>query len=294
MTIEKKARWIAGGLTVLLVLAVSSTLFYYNSGQAYKSDADRARLAQDSILAVKQLLDKEMQDTRIELENSKGRNAELDIKLAESEAALHEKQMQIDKLLAENATVASLRKQLRDLKTERLSMEKQIQSLLAENHQLQEDNLRMSQNIGQLERDNMSLQDKLYAADVLNSRAGNFRVDMMRNSSKVTAKAKRTNEIGVSFELPSTISSATGSKEIYLVVLDPQGKPVANKSNKKITLKDGRTITAVKTQTADLSGTPQTISLNVKLDSKMKQKGIYKVQVFTEDGMLGATQMRMN
>ncbi|MEO5642521.1 MAG: hypothetical protein ABIQ40_14215 [Bacteroidia bacterium] len=294
MTIEKKARWIAGGLTVLLVLAVSSTLFYYNSGQTYKSDADRARLAQDSILAVKQLLDKEMQDTRIELENSKGRNAELDKKLAESEAALHEKQTQIDKLLAENATVASLRKQLRDLKTERLSMEKQIQNLLAENHQLQEDNLRLSQNIGQLERDNMSLQDKLYAADILNSRAGNFRVDMMRNSSKVTAKAKRTNEIGVSFELPSTISSATGSKEIYLVVLDPQGKPVANKSNKKITLKDGRTITAVKTQAADLSGTPQTISLNVKLDSKMKQKGIYKVQVFTEDGMLGATQMRMN
>lgn len=295
MTIEKKAKWIAGGLTVLLLLAIASTLFFYNSGQAYKSSADRARLAQDSILAVKQLLDKEIHDARIELENSKGRNAELDKKLADAEAALNEKQVRIDKLLAENATVASLRKQLRDLKADRVTMEKQIQSLQEENQLMYTDNLQLSNTAHQLKLENQKLRDELNAAELANSKAGNFRVDMMRTKSKVTAKAKRTNEIGISFELPANISSETaGSEEIYLVILDPQGKPVANKSNKNITLKDGRAVTAVKTIEADLSKNPQTVSLNVKLDNKMKSKGVYKIQVFTADGLLGASQLRMN
>lgn len=295
MTIEKKARWIAGVLTGLLLLAVISAGYYYNTGRNYKGEADKARLAQDSILAVKQLLDKEMQDMNTALENAKGRNAELDRKIAESELTLRDKQTQIDKLLAENGTVSSLRKQLKDIKAERVTMDKQIQDLLAENQQLQAQNGILTKNISQLEKDKLALQDKLNAADIANSKAGNFRIDMLRNSSKVTAKSKRTNEIGISFDLPANLSSETsGNKEIYVVILDPQGKPIGNKTSKTVQLSDSRNITPAKTLNIDLSRNPQTINSNIKLDGKLRQKGIYKIQIYTEDGMIGASQVRMN
>ncbi len=295
MTIEKKARWIAGTLTGLLLLALTSTVYYYSSSQDYKDEADRARLSQDSVMAVKQLLDKELAAMNAELGKAKGRTEELDKKIAESESILRDRQAQIDRLLADNATVSSLRRQLKDLRAERATMEKQLQDLLAENQQLLSENERLAQNVGRLQQDKLLLQEKLDAADLANAKAGNFRVDMIRNSSKVTAKAKRTNEISVSFDLPENLSAETGgNKEIYLVILDPAGKPVRNKSNKEVTLKDSRTITAVKTTDIDWSRNPQTVTMNVKLDSKLGQKGIYKVQIFTEDGMAGASQLRMN
>ncbi len=295
MTIEKKARWIAGTLTGLLLLAVISTAYYYNTGQNYKGEADKARLAQDSILAVKQLLDKEMQDMNAALENAKGRNAELDKKIAESELTLRDRQAQIDKLFAENGTVSSLRKQLKDIKAERVTMDKQIQVLLADNQQLQLQNGILIKNISQLENDKLALQDKLNAADLANAKAGNFRVDMLRTSSKVTAKSKRTNEIGISFDLPANLSSETsGNKDIYIVILDPKGKPIGNKTNKTVQLGDSRTITPAKTLSIDLSRNPQTINSNIKLDGKLRQKGIYKIQIYSEDGMIGASQVRMN
>jgi hypothetical protein len=295
MTIEKKARWIAGVLTGLLLLTITSTAFYYNSGQNYRSEADKARLSRDSVLAVKQLLDKEVQDMKIDLLNVKGHNEELDKKLSDSELALQEKQNLIDKLMAENATVFSLRKQLKALKADHATMEKQIQDLLAENQQLQSLNASLVQNVSRLEKDKLALQEQLNLADKLNSKAGNFRIDMLHNSNKVTAKSKRTNEIGISFDLPANLSDENpGNKEMYLVILDPQGKPVQNKSNKNFTLKNGNTVSAIKTQIVEWSKNPQTIKMNIKMENKIRSKGVYKIQVYTEDGMIGASQMRMN
>jgi hypothetical protein len=295
MTIEKKARWIAGTLTGLLLLAVISTTYYYHTGRTYKNDADKARLAQDSILAVKQLLDKEIQEMKISLDKAKGQNAELDKKIAASELELHYKQNQIDKLTAENAAVFSLRKQLKELKSDRAIMDKQIQDLLAENQQLRNQNSLLAENISLLEKDKLILQDKLNNADLLNSKAGNFRVDMQKHNGKVTAKSKRTNEIDISFDMPANISSASaGNKEIYIVILDPQKKSIGNKAGNTIRLKDNRTITPAKTQSIDLARNPQTVNSSIKLDGKLKLKGIYIIQIYTSDGIIGSAQVKMN
>ena|GEM_PF-2569767 len=48
------------------------------------------------------------------------------------------------------------------------------------------------------------------------------------------------------------------------------------------------------TQSVDRSKSPQEVSLRVKLDGKLKQNGIYSMQIFTEDGMLGSARLRMN
>lgn len=292
---EKKAKWIAGTLTGLLLLALGTTFYYYHTGLNYKSEADQARLSQDSVLAIKQLIDKELFETRANLEDAKGKNAELDAKLSAADSVLLVREQKISQLIAANATVASLRKQLAEMRTQRATMDKQIQDLLAENQQLTADNSRLAKSISQLELEKIALQDRLNAADLAASKAGNFRVEMLRNSSKVTAKSKRTNEIGVSFDLPANLSAATGGKrDIYLVLLDPKGKPVQSKTSKSVTLKDGRTIVPMQVQTIDLAENPQTVSMKADPGSKMKEKGIYQVQVFSEDGLLGAAQVRMN
>jgi hypothetical protein len=295
MTIEKKAKWIAGTLTGLLMLAMVSSVYLYNDGQGYKSDAERARLSQDSVLAVKQLLDKEIADMRIELADAKGKNAELDERLVQSETALTEKQTRIDKLLADNASVHSLRNQLKELKAERETMNLQIQNLLAENLSLQADNQSLRNSINLLEGEKLALQTKLNAANQSANRAGNFRVDMLRNNGKVTSKAKRTRDIRVSFDMPLNSANGTAGKtDTYLVIIDPQGKTVTDKKTKSVTLNNGTVISPLKTQSVDLSLSPQTVQMNVSLESKVKDNGIYKVQVYTLDGMIGSSQITMN
>lgn len=295
MTTEKKAKWVAGTLTGLLLLAMLAGVYQYNRGQDYKSEAETALLRQDSILAVKQMLDKELADMRIELGNAKGQNAELDEQLLAKERTLLEKQAEIDRLVAQNATVQSLRNQLAQLKSERETMNLQIQALLTENQALSADNQRLRNSIITLEGDKLALQEKLNAADRTGNRASNFRVDMMRNNGKVTAKAKRTRDIKVSFDMPMNNSDeTTGSKEVYLVIVGPDGKAVRNDAATSVILTSGTVIDPIKTKKVEMKDNPQTVVMDVSLDSKVKSGGVYKVQVYTMDGMIGSSQIKMN
>lgn len=295
MTTEKKARWIAGTLTGLLLLAMVTGFYQYKQGQGYKSEAETALLRQDSILAVKQMLDKELADTRIELGNAKGRNAELDEMLLAKETSLKDKQTEIDRLMAQNATVQSLRNQLTLLKSERETMNQQIQALLAENQTLSAENQRLRNNIITLETDKVTLQEQLAAADRTGNRAHNFRVDMMRNNGKVTAKAKRTRDIKVSFDMPMNNSEeTTGSKEVYLVIVGPDGKAIRNDAATSVILTSGTVIDPIKTKKVEMKDNPQTVVMDVSLDNKVKSGGVYKVQVYTMDGMIGSSQIKMN
>lgn len=295
MTTEKKAKWIAGTVTGLFVLAMVSSVYFYNNGQSYRSQAESALLRQDSILSVKQLLDRELAEMRVQLEDAKGRNATLDQDIAAKENELRNKQEQIDKLVAQNATVQSLRNQLAQLKAEREQLNLRIQTLVTENQNLSADNQRLRNNVVALENEKAALQSKLNATDALANRAGNFRVDMLRKNDKVTSKAKRTHDIRVSFDLPANNSPETGgTKEVYLVVIDPQGKPVKDKSSVGVALNSGAVITPLETKTIDLGHSPQTVVMDVELESKVKSKGIYKIQVYTVEGQIGSSQIMMN
>lgn len=295
MTTGKKTKWITGALAGLLLLATVSGIYFYNEEQHYKADAGRARLAQDSVLAVKQLLEKEIFDIRAELALVKVQHGTLGQKLADSERLLGEKQLQIDKLLAENATVTALRRQLKELRAEKEKLNRQIQELLAENLQIQGANEQLARKVELLEREKQELQGRLLDADRKGNRAANFRVEMMRNKKKVTAKAKRTNEINVSFDLPANLSGETrGEKKMYLVVLDPKGNPVKDKSASVLTLENGQQIIPVSTKTISTSANPQRVVFRTELGQKVKSGGIYKIQVFAEDGLIGTSEVRMN
>jgi regulator of replication initiation timing len=295
MTTEKKAKWVAGAVTGLLLLAMASGVYFYNGQQAYKAKAEDAILKHDSILSVKQLLDREMADLRIELADAKGKSAELDQELIAKENELRSRQEQIDRLVAQNATVQSLRNQLAQLKSEREALNLRVYALISENENLAADNQRLRNSIVTLESEKTALQSKLEATDRSMSRAGNFRVDMLRNNGKVTAKAKRTRDIRVSFDMPvNTAAETSGSKDVYLVVVDPQGQQLKNTASSATTLSNGMVIYPVSTKSVDLAGNPQTVVMDVSLDSKVKAKGIYKVQVFTSEGQIGAAQILMN
>lgn len=295
MTTERKAKWVAGTLTGLLLIAILSGVYQYQSARGYQSESERARLQHDSILATKQLLDKEIADLRIVLADEKGMNAELNERLLSAEQSLNEKQKQIERLIADNASVSSLRAQLKELRAQKDALNAEIANLKAANLQLTGENQRLSAAIATLEGDKLALQNKLLEADKSASKAGNFRVDMLKNNGKITAKAKRTRDIRVSFDLPANIAPPQQTNaEVYLVIIDPQGKMIAGKNAKKVRLDDGGEITPVQTQTVDFSRNPQTVIIDVELDAKVKAGGVYKVQLYKQDGMMGSSQIMMN
>lgn len=295
MTTEKKAKLFAGTVTGLLILALMGSLYFYNTGQTHKSDAAKAHMAHDSILALKHQLDQEIAGMRNELASAKGRNEDLDRKLAESTSELNMRQAEIDRLIAANANSNALRRQLTDLKAERESLNEKILALTTQNQNLSAENQRLLNSINVLENDKLALQNKLSATDFAANRAGNFRVDMRKNNGKVTSKAKRTRDVLISFDMPANAAPPGNLKNnLYVVLVAPDGIPVTNKSSKSVTLNNGNVITPIKTQGVDMSQNPQTVEIVLSLDDKIKSKGIYTVRVFTNEGLIGSSQITMN
>lgn len=294
ITNQQRSRLISGVLAGLLLLALGTSIYFFSDAKASKALTDRVRLQQDSVLAVKQLLDKEIFQLHIDLDSAKGKNARLDQQIAANEKQLREKSILIDKLLAENATVKTLQHQLKDIRQQRETMNKQLQELLAENGRLSSENTRLQNSVSQLERDKNELQEQLNKVSIAATKAGNFRVEMQRDNTKVTAKHRRTSQVSVSFDLPSNLTATSADLPLYLVVLDPGGKAVKSKTTKTIVLKDGQSITPIVMQSVDRSRNPQTITMNAKPDGKMSSKGIYRIQVYTDSGLIGSAQTRMN
>jgi|GEM_PF-1003506 len=203
--------------------------------------------------------------------------------------------------LANNDEIKGRLAQMEDLKT---ALEKDIVNLKQENQTLAQGNADLNTELTQtkdqvntlntqvmsLTSANEKLTSRLKTVAPAGFRADNFTVTSETKNNKITSKGKKIDEITVSFDLNNIPEEYQGSREIYLVLTQFNGNPVAQVPGKDVNLQFGDQ--PVKVHAADLE------KINLKDRQSMKMTfeptdnltpGTYNLMVYSDNGYLGST-----
>ena len=230
-----------------------------------------------------------------ENEGLKGNLEEVEKKAATAEAAIR-------KLKKQNASSnKNLKAQIEELLATKADLEGRIYNLQEEN-----DSLRVA--MGQLSADlasaknenealatlNSTIQDELKRLTLANFKASAFRVEVEKRKPKATAKSRRAKRILVSFDLTNVVPKYQGVRTLYLVFTDDKGTPIKMSNPIQATVKvngQDMDIQAVKAQEINIEEN-QRLSFNYDLEERLKS-GYYRVAVYTDIGLLGASSFRL-
>jgi len=245
-------------------------------------------------------------------------NLEADFnRLAEEKADL-EKTLKEEKsrTARRNVTIKKL-KAAQELSTnDNASLEQQISSLLASNRELQSninslaaENAELKDQLGivqeslsaekgksaDLEKLNQSMQSEIANLTMKNFKATAFQVEVeKRRKSKVTSKSRWAKKVKVAFELADVPEKYHGVRPIYMVIQDEAAKPIyVDNPIKASVAVNGQPTDILATEQKEMNiGEIQRINFIHNLDKRLS-KGYYRVIIYTDIGILGASTFRL-
>lgn len=294
------------GLSGVLLTVATFFGFYYNKMEKVQTDKNSITLTADSLMAVKNTMHEELLSLTDKLSTEKTQTDELEATLATKEKEINSKSYILrdvkSKLVAmENVNnikvnaIATLENQINELKGIRTTLEKtfieakeHLLALETENKTLKDNNLALENRLKMAEED-MTKVKYLATAD-------NFKVEVLKPNSKVTAKAKKARVINISMKMPSFLKSKEAdSKPIYMTLTDEKNNPIIG-WDKEVKVKDefnkDLSIAVHKSQMIDFSKNPQKVSFNYTVENKLKP-GIYTAKVYTTDSYLGTVEFKV-
>lgn len=236
-------------------------------------------------------------------------NAALATTAAEAQARVNRRNATIKKLRAaaelQESTAtdnANLQSQISALLAAKSQLEANINDLKTENSALREKLGIAEASLTKAKDDNVALDalNKSMQAEIANLTLSNFKATAFqvevekRRKEKVTSKSKRARTIKASFDLTNVPPKYQGVRPIYMVISDENSNPIYLDNPIKATVRvnnsDSQIIAAEKKEINIKEN--QRLAFNHKL-SKRLSKGYYRVIVYTDIGVLGASTIRL-
>jgi hypothetical protein len=190
------------------------------------------------------------------------------------------------------ARLAILDQEIIELRTVKSNMEERLKEILILTATVEGNDLRLKEwksNYDKLDKQYISLEEK-YDNMIYYSPADNFKVAILKGNEQLTAKAKKSKTIQVSFKIPDYLKSDESANEpIYLSLTDGNMNPARGViDNVSIMgIKKPISLNVHATQKVDFSKTPQDIVFNLALDEKVSP-GNYTAKVYTANNYLGS------
>lgn len=194
-----------------------------------------------------------------------------------------------------------LRVQIEELLRDKAQLQAEINSLQAENEALKFQNKSLKGSLDNAKQENAALealnktiQEEVGRLTLANFKADAFRVVVKKNNSKATSKSGRARKLSVSFDLTNVPDKYQGVKTLYLVVTDDKGTPIKNSNPINAEVKvngQAMNISAVKAKDVNIGNT-QRLNFDHDLEDKLRT-GYYRVAVYTDIGLLGASSVRL-
>lgn len=294
----QNSKTIAAMLAFLLTTSAITGLYYWDKSGDLAKAKDKTTLRADSLLSVKLNLERDINTLSHDLRSARRNNETVVQKLNSTQSLLSQKNRVLAKLTKESNVqredLASLRQQVDELTALKNDLKAEIKNYQIEKDQWSGDN-------NQLKTTNATLQtqvkeltaqlDKMVPKSVIT--ANNFRVDVLKNNRKVTAKAKKANSIMVSFTLPALLT-ADGKQEVFLSLTDVENRPMIGIiQNKTVRIGDGTLdIPVHAAQTIDFGRNPQKVVFEFIPDGKVPD-GIYKAGIYTDTTYLGSVEFQL-
>lgn len=245
-------------------------------------------------------------------------SAELNAKIAEAEAAkkeLDRMNEEASKRKVYSYKANNERKKMLDLQKQK---EMEIDSLKGELLALNDIKMRMEEDlkvIPVLEEENASLKEEVrtweqkyaklesefdelstrYQKAIYDAPADNFNVAVTMKNGKLTSRAKRAQNVTISFLMPEFLQKEMKGKEsLYLSLFDEQIKPIPGWIKEAtINANNGSLPIQIHSiQEFDASKGPQVVSFTVPLEEKL-EPGFYKAKVYSANSYFGTVDFRL-
>lgn len=257
-----------------------------SSKKAIENDYNQALQRLDELTTMNASMDSLVRARNTEIENMKARIRTLLNKQNATAAELAEAKRLINEL---NATISNYVEEIAQLREENKQLRSEKQELTMQKAQLQEE-------VYQTKEEKKKVEEKLDVASTLI--ASNINVVAINEKSsgkeKETTSARRADIIRASFEIFNRVGE-TGSKDIYVVITDPNGQIISNEalgSGRFMTRDEGERIYTKKSTVNFTAGQKSNVNIDWKPGSRFVE-GNYKVEVYNNGFKIGEATKKL-
>ena len=305
---------ILGILAAILLLLFLWTGYksYTLSGKVDAIEAQNEKLTAQvgDLETLKANLQTEIDSLSVAYSTLSEENESLATSLKDEQSKSRRRYSEIKKLKAAQESITAkaaadnnnLQAQITNLLAVKSQLEANINSLQAENQSLKEklgvveaDLGRAQQNNTALEALNNSMQAEISKLTLANFKATAFQVEVeKRKASKVTSKSRWAKRIKSSFDLTNVPEKYQGVRPLYFVVTDQTSNPIKLDNPIKATVTvNGQSSEIIAAESKEVNiKENQRINFSHELDNRLKT-GFYRVIVYTDIGVLGASTIRL-
>jgi hypothetical protein len=250
----------------------------------------------------KNMVQKEYEDALLRLDAMTSSNSRLDSLVKTKDKELSGLKGRIQSLVKkQNASAADLseaRKLISELNGKVDSYLQEIERLTAENQQLTKDKQdlttqkeELTTSLATTQGEKKVLEEKVDVGSTLH--ASNFKIaainEKRSGKEKATTTAKRADKFRISFDLDENRLAVTGSKDLYIIVVDPSGKVISEQglNSGSFTTREAGEKQFTNKVSVDVE---QNVRKNVSFDLKQTDKyvpGAYKVEVYQNGFKIG-------
>ncbi|MFH1295991.1 MAG: hypothetical protein ABIJ04_01810 [Bacteroidota bacterium] len=285
----EKSKMLAFGAGILLLLAliVSGILFFRN--KSLNNSVVEEKNKGTILLAQKHALQKEIENLTMEMTVFKGKNHDLDAKLAETLSKLNGAQVELNRIIRENKDIKAIEKKLTEVQALKDELALQVSALTEKLDNLTQENITLNNTILGLQNENLEL-----AANVqmmLAVQANNFLMEALKGKAdKPTVAAKRTRKLKAEFDIPVAIQD-----QVHFKIRKPGGIVIDSQGDKNFTVISLGPSTGLMASSSAEPGVPvktKRFNLTYKPDTKLRP-GIYTIEVYNNETYLGASQIKL-
>jgi DNA repair exonuclease SbcCD ATPase subunit len=296
-------------IALLLLLSALLGWFFWSKSKAMIEQTKRNEITLDSLVLEKSRVEKSLDSLEISYTSLRTENETLQGKISSTAALVAEKQNIINQIKASSANDArsmdALRTQIAELQKMKTEYETIVSVMRTENEQLKNENTALKGENTTLKGEKQDLtaqvgdlSDKL-AEQIRKTqsavfKATSFRVEIEKRNDRLTTRARKAREIGVSFDLADVPDAYFGPQKLYLVITDENGKTIGSENATKATVMapaGNIEIMAQQVKPVTLEKT-QRHQFLYKLEEKLKA-GNYVVAIYCDKGLLGASSFRL-
>ena len=282
-------------IILLLVSAVLNIYQWRNHTTTINSYEEKV----DTLIIERVNVEKELSETKSELNKYQGISANLDSLLNEANAKITDLEANVKKITRSNknamAMNAELKQQLSDLQKLRDEYLNKIDELMTANKQLTEEKQQLTSTVENLSK---NLESTVNTASVLKAEYFKTQSFKRRGSGKFveTSMAKRTHKLNVCFDILDNKIAKTGERTVYLKITEPGGKVMGNRSEGSNSFKSASGEETLYTASATVSytGAKQNVCIAYEEQKdKMFPSGTYLIEAYVDGNLAGASSYVM-
>lgn len=282
-TMKTKQIALVSGLALTIILSG----IFFASNNSLKKNLDKEKIKSEELFSQKLNLDKTLDKIKKDLSKMKGVNVELDRNINDLTHDISKKEAEVKKLIAQNASLKTLEKKVKELEDLKNKLNNELYALKAANDNLKFENMTINEQLALVSEEKEKL---VINNTILKAIAGNnYRIEAVRGKmDKLTVQARKTQKLVVTFDLPNDIGN-----NISFKLLTPDGKKFESKNNELASIKISENSDNFYASIENM-GTIGTKRVEMTYKPKGKLgKGIYEFEIYNETTYIGSTQLRL-